>query len=249
LLGHEVNQDEMVYLWRYKKNLLLIGESMLRDRDENKTLPGRLKLFEWLLVDKGIRIPAFRLIQSHEPHLLRRMHELGRLDLDATPDAESRAHATSLEWLQPALPSAAKAAKKGKKQHARQKADAAAIAGCAKMADLLALLCAGYGVYAGLTYILEVAPLASKASYGGLNLLHVAARQGHAEVVAMLVKRQLVPCNEFAGSLNAAHLALRAGECWCHAASTAHARFPVKGADWLYLKLIIPSDCCLSNQE
>ena len=185
---------------------------------EDPPLSRRRDMLNWLVQSKGQCICPHLFVLHQQPSLLRWACDLHYFDLDS-PMGEFTSlleHIRTLDWLPFKLPGRNKS-KAPKKPVLKDSKDSEYFRVCSDLGDILLFLSAGYGDILAFEYLLmKRSPQHSLSSlcsiaYAGQPLLHVAARRGSAEIVKLLVARELVQVDSFFEGVNAAHVAFSSG--------------------------------------
>jgi ankyrin repeat protein len=185
---------------------------------EAPPLSRKRDMLDWLVQSKGQRISPHLFVAYQQPSLMQWACDLHYFDLDS-PMGEFTSlieHIRTLDWLPFKHPGRNKS-KAPKKPALKDSEDSEYFRACSDLGDILLFLSAGYGDILTFEYLLmKRSPQRSLSSlcsiaYAGQPLLHVAARRGSAEIVKLLVARQLVQVDSFFEGVNAAHVAFSSG--------------------------------------
>jgi hypothetical protein len=185
---------------------------------EAPPLSRKRDMLDWLVQSKGQRISPHLFVAYQQPSLMQWACDLHYFDLDS-PMGEFTSlieHIRTLDWLPFKHPGRNKS-KAPKKPALKDSKDSEYFRACSDLGDILLFLSAGYVDILTFEYLLmKRSPQRSLSSlcsiaYAGQPLLHVAARRGSAEIVKLLVARQLVQVDSFFEGVNAAHVAFSSG--------------------------------------
>ena len=172
------------------------------------------------LVGKGLIVSPHLFLVRNQPLLLQWMCDNGHIDLDAplrtTSDDALHEYVRDLPWLPTDYRQSAGGKSTGNRTKRKGKGvgDKCAPGGGGerwKLGDVLLVLSAGHGNVRAFEYLVSKRKGKCLVTFGGQTLLHVAARCGRAEIVKLLVARNLVPVEAVFKGVNAAHLAFASG--------------------------------------